>query len=384
MHLLLFFTYNNSLKLWVDTGLVERECALYLRMIRKWGWRVSFITFGDEQDLEYQDCVGPIAIIPFYSRFSRPRNRYLRFFQSLILPLLIGQTIKDADVIKSNQMWGSWCAMVAAKIWRKPFVLRCGWEQYSTLLKKNKIKPVSFLMRSVVWTSSWLGYRAAKQVILAHNEGKKVTHNTFGINRDKVTVIPNYIDIDRFRPDDKNRDNDRLLFVGRLSHEKNLETLINACRQVGIGLDIIGDGPLREKIESKFEKHADVLHLLGIFPNDELPKLYNNYAFFVLPSIYENSPKALMEAMACGCIVLGTAVPGIREIINHGENGFLCETDTGAIVSAIAELRKLSQVERTNISNAARKTIVSTCSLKKTMDTERKIYEQIVPEVISP
>jgi glycosyltransferase involved in cell wall biosynthesis len=166
-----------------------------------------------------------------------------------------------------------------------------------------------------------------------------------------------------------------LLFVGRLSHEKNLEALINACQKIKIGLDIIGDGPLREKIKSEIGKHAGSVQLLGIFPNDELPKLYNNYSFFVLPSIYENSPKALLEAMACGCIVLGTAVAGIREIINHGENGFLCQTDTGALVSAIEKLRKLSKVEKKHLSNAARKTIVTNCSLKKTMSMERKIYE---------
>ena len=59
---------------------------------------------------------------------------------------------------------------------------------------------------------------------------------------------------------------------------------------------------------------------------------------FVLPSFYEGHPKALLEAMSCGAPVLGADSPGIRELIRHGNTGYLCGTDLRSIRVALEEL----------------------------------------------
>jgi glycosyltransferase involved in cell wall biosynthesis len=67
----------------------------------------------------------------------------------------------------------------------------------------------------------------------------------------------------------------------------------------------------------------------GRIANDDLPRLLNEAEVFVLPSLYEGNPKALLEAMACGLPVLATNVEGNREVVQHGVTGYLCK-DTSA------------------------------------------------------
>ena len=73
----------------------------------------------------------------------------------------------------------------------------------------------------------------------------------------------------------------------------------------------------------------------GGIPNSELPGYINKAKAFVLPSIYEGHPKALIEAMACSIPVIGCDSPGIKEIIGNGSNGLLCATTPGSLRNAI-------------------------------------------------
>src|SRR3972149_402807 len=68
---------------------------------------------------------------------------------------------------------------------------------------------------------------------------------------------------------------------------------------------------------------AASVRFMGSISNEELPPVLNRYRFFALPSVREGMPKALIEAMACGLVCIGTDVEGINEIIRDGENGFL-------------------------------------------------------------
>ena len=83
---------------------------------------------------------------------------------------------------------------------------------------------------------------------------------------------------------------------------------------------------------------------------------------FILPSLYEGHPKVLIEAMACGMPIIGANTPGIREMIQHQDNGFLCGTDVKSIRKAIVTVlgdHKLRQ----RIGNNARKHAVTKFSL---------------------
>ena len=116
---------------------------------------------------------------------------------------------------------------------------------------------------------------------------------------------------------------------------------------------------------------------MGTVPNSDMPRLLNSSEVFVLPSNYEGSPKALLEAMACGLPVIGTDVPGIREVIQHGVNGLLCEPNEYHIASAIVNL--LSDLEvRRRLGHQARKDVLEKHSQSGVVKREAELIQRML------
>ncbi len=168
--------------------------------------------------------------------------------------------------------------------------------------------------------------------------------NLYGINQNKIQVIYNGVDVDRFKPRPNKTEirqdfgldpNEKIvLFVGRLYHRKGLETLIQSVPPVikefsNVKFVISGTG-FKQKEESlkKLVKELDIKNhvtFLGYVPDEKLPLLYATSDIFVLPAIYENFPFAILEAQSTGIPVISTKVGGIPEFLVDSENGFLVD-----------------------------------------------------------
>lgn len=110
----------------------------------------------------------------------------------------------------------------------------------------------------------------------------------------------------------------KLLFVGRLSPQKNLPALLDALSilNYSVHLDILGDGKERELIESLIkDKNLKNVHLRGRASRDEVLHYYATSDVMILPSLYEAQPLVLLEAMAVGIPIIATDVIGNREVI---------------------------------------------------------------------
>ena len=118
------------------------------------------------------------------------------------------------------------------------------------------------------------------------------------------------------------------------------------------------------------------INFLGSFPNPKLPKVYNKYPIFVLPSKYEGNPKVLLEAMSCGCAVIGTDVQGIRNIIVDGVNGLLVPEDSNSLKEAIIKLRE-EPLLRHKLGKEARLNISEKNSLFAALQNELFIYRNL-------
>ncbi|MBD3288385.1 glycosyltransferase [candidate division KSB1 bacterium] len=145
-----------------------------------------------------------------------------------------------------------------------------------------------------------------------------------GIPKEKVLYIPHFLRLEEYKP--TYRYDDYFIYLGRLSEEKGLVTLLNAMKGIKRSeLKIIGDGPQRSELEHIAKKeNLKNVQILGKKSGDELKKLVSNATFMIIPSEwYENAPMVIYEAFALAKPVIGADVGGISELIIPGKTGFL-------------------------------------------------------------
>ncbi len=147
--------------------------------------------------------------------------------------------------------------------------------------------------------------------------------NEMGFKR-PVEVLPNFVDPAEYQPIFGETPK-TIFYLGRISQEKGISTLINAVAGLPhIQLKIIGDGPLRAELESYIkEKNLKNIKFLGHLSGNHLTHEINVCRFIVLPSQwYENNPRSVIEAFALGKPVVGSQIGGIPELVREGETGF--------------------------------------------------------------
>jgi glycosyltransferase involved in cell wall biosynthesis len=148
--------------------------------------------------------------------------------------------------------------------------------------------------------------------------------------RGKIMHLSNFLDLNDYsnRPRYAWQDN-HIIYFGRLSKEKGLFTLIEAVKDIKeIKLSIIGDGPLKNKLEQDVTvKKINNVFFLGFKSGCELRDLIERCLFVVLPSQWhENNPRAIIESFALGKTVLGSKMGGIPELIINGKTGLTFES----------------------------------------------------------
>jgi glycosyltransferase involved in cell wall biosynthesis len=138
--------------------------------------------------------------------------------------------------------------------------------------------------------------------------------------------------------------------VARLVEKKGLEHLIEACgilaaRGQAARLEIVGDGPLRSRLERTAARVGAEVVLHGQLPQERVLPLYRRAAVVCLPCVVVSNgdrdglPTSLLEAMALGAPVVSTAVGGIGELVVHEQTGLLVpERDAKALADALGRL----------------------------------------------
>ena len=135
------------------------------------------------------------------------------------------------------------------------------------------------------------------------------------------------------------RDPESLLciFVGRLAQEKRVDLLRDVARTPGVALTIIGDGALREELETGF---ADTdAYFTGYLIGDELAQAYASADVFAFPGEYETFGQVIQEAMASGLPAVVVKAGGAPDVIEDGVSGVVVEPNAAAFAAEIRRLR---------------------------------------------
>lgn len=366
MRLVVVFSRGMSLEGWRRAGIFDRELALYRALLPHLD-HLAFLTYGGADELKLAAQIPGVEILP--NRWRLPSNLY-----SVFAPFLHRRAIAGATIVKTNQINGAWCAVIAKRLFRKKLVVRCGflWSDFVARLHGGTWRQAAALRLERQ------AFRAADVVIVAAEADRSTIVERYHIDASRVHVIPNYVDTAAFRPmPEIARETGRITFVGRLDDQKNVMALIEALENVpGVTLSLIGDGPLRSQLQAAASQRRVSVTFLGTRPHVELPILLNRSDAFVLPSHYEGNPKALVEAMACGVPVVGTRVPGIREIVVHRETGYLCGTSAGEIRTALLDVLGDAAL-RDRMSTGAVAYARATCSVEAAVRRELELLEAL-------
>ncbi len=318
MHVLIVLTYGVSFRDWKETGLLEREMKLYERLSKDKDVHFTFLSFGNSEDI---NIVKNFNVIPLYDLIERKKSKFRNFINSFIIPFKVKKLIEQPDIIKTNQLMGSWVAIILSFIFLKPLIVRTGYDAYSFSKYENKstLKIFAyFLLKqiSIIFSNIYLVTSKTDETFLK---------NKFFKTKNTVSILPNWVD-ESYRYDKKEinkRIKNKILSVGRLEAQKNYSFLINSFKGLDIEIDIVGLGSEKEKLTKLSSSNNVKVNFLGRYSNTELLNIYKKYSIFVSTSLYEGNSKSILEAMASGCVVVAKYNSNNKEIIRNNKNGFL-------------------------------------------------------------
>jgi len=140
-----------------------------------------------------------------------------------------------------------------------------------------------------------------------------------GVKEDLLTIKPNFLPLS---PEPGKGEGNYAVYVGRLSQEKGVRTLIEAWKNINMKLKVIGDGPLMDELKSLPEKTLQNIEFCGYLDRKTIINIVKDATFQLVPSEwYEGFPMVLLEAFSCGTPVVGSDIGSISEIVVNGETG---------------------------------------------------------------
>lgn len=174
---------------------------------------------------------------------------------------------------------------------------------------------------------------------------------SLGLAPPAIHVVPNAVDLRRFPAGaERNAQPDLVLTVARLVEKKGLADLVEACAILAasgrpVRLEVAGDGPERERLETVARRAGLDATFHGPLPQERVLELYQRAAVFALPCVVATSgdrdglPTAALEAMALGVPVVTTAVNGLAGAVLDGETGLVVpQRDPKALAAAVARI----------------------------------------------
>jgi glycosyltransferase involved in cell wall biosynthesis len=176
---------------------------------------------------------------------------------------------------------------------------------------------------AMVSTHRMLGtWRSRVNAYIAPTQFARTLLIDAGLPPTKIVVKPHFVDPD---PGAGERRGNYALFVGRLSSEKGVGTLLEAWRRIGfdVPLRIVGDGPLGSEVAAAADATPNICWL-GALPSAEIFALLRGAAFLIFASeAFETFGRVVIEAFATGTPVIATGHGAAAELVRDGSNGFL-------------------------------------------------------------
>jgi glycosyltransferase involved in cell wall biosynthesis len=323
-----------------------------------------------------------------FKAFYISRKEFFRIFNVFAIWKL-ARILKDENVNilhchrHQATVYGTFAAMIAGT----PIVL-------GHVHGLNRSRP---LRRKLI--NAFILRRITRLMAVGESVKQDILNQNRFLSREKVISLGNSIDVDQFSDSAITKEQAKKMLglpadsfvygtAGRMVPTKGYSYLIQAFIKVkqkisNAHLVFAGDGRLRSELEEVAEKEglAPFIHFLG--RRSDMPDVLRAMDVFVLSSIAEGIPRAMLEAMAAGIPCIGTDVGGIGEILDNGRLGsFVKPYNTVELAEAMVNVTRKT-VNRVEVLGAARRKIIQSYSHDVLRKRLEKIYETLYKSTLS-
>jgi 1,2-diacylglycerol 3-alpha-glucosyltransferase len=232
-------------------------------------------------------------------------------------------------------------------------------------------------------------------LVISPSRGMREVLKGFGVDS-PIDVVPNGVDLSLFqfpvKPIDRKdlgiqENHTVLIYVGRLGAEKNLHFLLRSFigsveAYENTHLILLGTGPERKNLEDLILHSGvkDNIHLLDAVPYESVPRYLAMADAFVTSSVTEVHPLTVIEAMASGLPVLGIRSPGIGDLVQDGETGFLAsQEDLASFTAKMVKMIGDSELRRQLGENARRASLEY--DIRNTVEIIEERYQTVIDRV---
>lgn len=342
--LVLVFTPGISLKVWRDTGMIDREWALYERLLAHYGKIVVVSYGGAEDEAILRTLPGDASRLAIVHNAARaPSLEYADSIPSRVLTALDGSS---TVVVKTNQMAGGETAVRIVEAVRHAgkragLIARGGylWSRFVT----HEHGPHSDAADDASERERLL-CQAADMVVGTTADMVEDLSWRYGLNPGRTKVIPNYILAEGDAVPACMREPGLLLYAGQLVRRKHVEILIDAVQMLPaetrarVSLEIVGEGDEQPALEEQARRLKVPAVFRPRIPHRDLLKRMGECAVYLQASDWEGHPKTVLEAMGAGAPVIVADAPGLGTVVQHGATGLRVARDAEAFSTAIHEL----------------------------------------------
>ncbi len=225
----------------------------------------------------------------------------------------------------------------------------------------------------------------AKRLVGLSEAITRLTSDHYKMKFKDIPIVPNPIDISSFKCIPSDKSENIVLYAGRLEFRKGVHVLVRAIPLVlsempNVKFVFVGDDcGMKDYMLKKLQEFNVTSNVMFVeqLPREQLLEWYQRCALCVVPSLWENHPYVILEAMSCGRPVVTTNVGGLPEIVRHGHNGLLVEA--GSVVELAVAIKELlsNRTRCEELGVSARKTMETRYVPEEVMRKTLAIYEEM-------